>query len=82
MQRTPSKNYYCETCDKSFREEDELLYHESEHETCGEEGCEFTAHPKIIAKHIKMQHETGLYSRIGKLYSHEDINKWIEERKR
>lgn len=77
-----SKNYYCDTCDKSFKTDEDLYLHEAEHETCGEEGCEFTAHPKIIERHIKMQHETGLYSRIGNLYSKEEIDKWIEERKK
>ncbi|KAK6623183.1 hypothetical protein RUM43_009035 [Polyplax serrata] len=82
IEMVTAKKYYCETCDKSFKSDDALLLHEAEHETCGREGCEFTAHPKIIAKHVKMQHDTGLFKRIGKLYTDEEIAKWIEERKK
>ncbi|EEB11982.1 Nuclear fragile X mental retardation-interacting protein, putative [Pediculus humanus corporis] len=79
---TTWRHYFCETCDKSFKTDDDLLLHEADHEICGRDGCEFTAHPKIIAKHKKMQHDSGLYKKIGKLYTEEEIAKWIEERKK
>ena len=49
---------------------------------CGLDGCKFVAHPKVILKHVQMQQHTGLYKKIGNLYSPEDIAKWIAERKR
>nr|CAD7416244.1 unnamed protein product [Timema poppensis] len=59
-----------------------LAQHIQEHCVCGIDGCKFTAHPKVIAKHVQMQHLTGLYHKICKADTPEDISKWIEERKR
>ena len=38
----------CEICEKSFKNEIELLNHEDEHQTCGLDGCTFTADPEVI----------------------------------
>jgi hypothetical protein len=38
---------HCELCDEDFESEAALHKHESEHQTCGLEGCTFTAHPKV-----------------------------------
>lgn len=46
------------------------------------EGCTFTAHEKIVEKHIQMQHSNGLYERLRKLETPEDIERWRMERKR
>lgn len=54
----------------------------SEHRTCNLDGCTFTAHFKVIEKHVLMQHATGLYDKIRNLNTPEDIAKWVEERKR
>lgn len=54
----------------------------SEHRTCNLDGCTFTAHEKIIEKHIRMQHATGLYDKIRNVSTPEDVRKWIAERKR
>ncbi|CAG2059992.1 unnamed protein product [Timema podura] len=59
-----------------------LAQHIQEHGICGIDGCKFTAHPKVIAKHVQMQHLTGLYHKICKADTPEDISKWIEDRKR
>lgn len=40
------------------------------------------AHPKVITKHIQMQHSSGLFNKISKLNNPEEINKWREERKK
>lgn len=53
-----------------------------EHRVCGIDGCTFTAHGKIVDKHIEMQHSTGLYDKIRNISTPEDIARWIEERKR
>lgn len=49
---------------------------------CNIDGCQFVAHPKVITKHIQMQHSTGLFKKIGKLNNPDEIKKWIEERKK
>lgn len=49
---------------------------------CNIDGCQFIAHPKVITKHIQMQHSTGLYKKIANLNNPEDIQKWREERKK
>ncbi|XP_068621424.1 FMR1-interacting protein NUFIP1 [Battus philenor] len=74
--------FWCETCDKGFYTLDKLENHKLQHQKCNIDGCQFVAHPKIITKHIQMQHSTGLYKKIAKLNNPEEIKKWIEERKR
>ncbi|CAK1603115.1 unnamed protein product [Parnassius mnemosyne] len=74
--------FWCETCDKGFQTLLLLNNHKLQHEKCNIDGCQFVAHPKIITKHIQMQHSTGLYEKIAKLNNPEEIQKWREERKR
>ncbi|KRT78783.1 hypothetical protein AMK59_7960, partial [Oryctes borbonicus] len=52
-----------------------------EHITCNIDGCNFTAHEKIVATHIKTQHSTGLYYKICNISTPEDIRRWRDERK-
>lgn len=59
-----------------------MLKHVAQHRTCGIDGCTFVAHEKVVEKHIEMQHITGLYQRIKKTNTPEDIANWIAERKR
>jgi hypothetical protein len=54
----------------------------AEHEKCPWAGCHLVAHPKILEKHIMMQHLTGLAERIPTLNTPEEIAKWREERKK
>ena len=72
-------SFYCESCDRSFPNDGKLQEHLSQHKVCGLEGCKFTAHEKVVQKHIKMHHETGLYRRI---VSNSDTEKWRAERKK
>ncbi|XP_014217499.1 nuclear fragile X mental retardation-interacting protein 1 [Copidosoma floridanum] len=73
---------YCETCDRDFASQEILERHVQEHQTCKIDGCTFTAHPKIVEKHIAMQHATGLYERMKHVMSDGDIEKWKAERKK
>ncbi|XP_003424627.2 nuclear fragile X mental retardation-interacting protein 1 isoform X1 [Nasonia vitripennis] len=77
-----SASPYCEVCDRDFDSEEKLQRHIQEHQICRIDGCTFTAHPKIVEKHISMQHVTGLYERMKNVMSDEDVTKWRAERKR
>ncbi|XP_043271031.1 uncharacterized protein [Venturia canescens] len=73
---------YCEVCDREFETSDLLRRHVETHTTCDIDGCTFSAHPKLVEKHVQMQHRTGLYHRIKHISTPEDIEKWIMERKK
>ncbi|XP_028159263.1 nuclear fragile X mental retardation-interacting protein 1 [Ostrinia furnacalis] len=77
-----NEEHWCETCDRGFPSIDLLEKHKHQHQKCNIDGCQFIAHPKVITKHIQMQHSTGLYNKIAKLNNPEEIQKWREERKR
>ncbi|XP_022821149.1 nuclear fragile X mental retardation-interacting protein 1 isoform X2 [Spodoptera litura] len=77
-----SEEHWCETCDRGFPTEDILEKHKQQHQKCNIDGCQFVAHPKVITKHIQMQHSTGLYKKIANLNNPEEIQKWREERKK
>lgn len=72
----------CDVCDRHFSTVRQYQKHLEEHRTCGIDGCTFTAHEKIVDKHIEMQHITGLYDKIRNISTPEDIAQWIEDRKR
>lgn len=76
------KVWPCDTCDRVYYSYDAINNHMKEHKVCGIEGCTFTAHSKIVEKHIMMQHKSGLYDKIKKVVTEEDILKWREERKK
>ena len=75
-------SYSCDRCDRSFKSKEILDAHVAEHVPCGIDGCVFVAHPKIVAKHVEMQHRTGLASKIMRLTTPQEIEKWKEERRR
>ncbi|XP_044727535.1 uncharacterized protein DDB_G0283697-like isoform X2 [Chrysoperla carnea] len=78
---------YCDACDKSFRTNAQLQHHKSEHQLCGIDGCKYFAHYALIDKHIRIQHQTGLYQKIKKQLLSDnsdqdvDIQKWRAQRK-
>ncbi|KAK4879039.1 hypothetical protein RN001_007185 [Aquatica leii] len=72
----------CEMCDREFQTNFQYRKHMSEHKICGIDNCPFTAHEKIVEKHIEMQHCTGLYDKIKSVVTPEDIAKWIADRKK
>lgn len=77
-----TETFYCEACDRDFFPQFKYLEHMSQHKTCNIDGCKFTAHEKIIAVHVRMQHSSGLYDKIRNIESPEDIAAWIEQRKK
>lgn len=78
----PNNPFYCRNCDRDCYSEDGLRAHVAEHETCGVDGCPYTAHPKLVLNHYKTQHVTGLAAKVWKIQTPEDIAKWREDRKR
>ncbi|XP_043485615.1 nuclear fragile X mental retardation-interacting protein 1-like isoform X5 [Polistes fuscatus] len=77
-----AKRYYCEVCDREYKTDEKLAEHLTTHKVCGIDGCTYSANNLLVDKHIKMQHRTGLYERMKNVSTPEDIQKWIEERKR
>ena len=75
-------DFQCDLCDRSFWNENQLNAHNAQHVTCGRDGCTFTAHEKIVATHVRVQHATGIFRKIKKLNNPEEIQKWLAERKR
>ena len=72
--------YFCETCDKDLKTEEQLKQHFSEHIPCAYPGCKFNAHFLVIEKHIRMAHANGIGA--ISLETEEEIRKWREERKK
>ncbi|KAJ8981518.1 hypothetical protein NQ317_011754 [Molorchus minor] len=67
------KSFFCDNCEKHFSFKNAYDKHMSEHRVCGLDGCSFAAHYKIIEKHVKMQHLTGLYDKISYINTPESI---------
>lgn len=80
--RADSGGGHCEVCDRNFKTQQQLDRHMNEHEKCCFEGCKFEAHSSLLKKHIEAQHNSGLFQRIGKIETDEDIEKWREERRK
>jgi len=77
-----SQGTWCDVCEKGFPNQGLLDEHESEHATCGIDGCNYTAHQDVLEKHIMHQHLSGLYNKIPQGNSPEEIEKWKQERRK
>lgn len=73
---------WCDLCECGFKYPQQLEKHLGEHEKCWFDNCNFEGNSKLLQKHIETQHQTGLFQRVGKVESEEDIEKWREERRK
>ncbi|XP_055299487.1 FMR1-interacting protein NUFIP1 [Sitodiplosis mosellana] len=78
---TETRNY-CELCECNFKYPQQLQKHVNEHEKCWFDNCTFEGSAKLLQNHVETQHQSGLFQRIGRIESEEDIEKWREERRK
>ena len=58
--RGSASQYFCEACNKDFKDQAAKAEHFAEHIKCGFPGCMFEGHMLVIETHIKNAHGNGI----------------------
>ncbi|XP_068142295.1 FMR1-interacting protein NUFIP1 [Drosophila tropicalis] len=79
---SPPRPESCNNCDMELANSQDMKRHLQQHETCPAEDCDFSALSNILECHIESNHITGLYQKVKKVWTPEDIAAWRAERRK
>ena len=65
-----------------LQSKDDLKRHRAEHEKCPVETCSYRGHHSVMDRHVESLHLTGLFDKVKKLSTPEEIAAWRQDRKK
>lgn len=76
------ERHWCESCEMELHSKNDLKLHNAQHEKCPVENCKFKGLSTVMDKHVESLHLTGLFDKVKKLSTPEEIAAWRAERKK